>query len=43
LARKLRPACQGSRTTVIRLGAWSRSGPTVEVSSIEPDLKRMVG
>jgi DNA repair exonuclease SbcCD ATPase subunit len=42
LARKLRPARQGSRTIVIRLGGWSRSGPTVEMSSIEPDLGRLV-
>lgn len=42
LARKLRPAHQGSKTVVIRLGGWSRSGPTVDMSSIEPDFGRMV-
>jgi exonuclease SbcC len=42
LARKLRPAHRGSRTIVIRLGGWSRSGPTVETASVEAELGRLV-
>jgi DNA repair exonuclease SbcCD ATPase subunit len=43
LARKLRPAHQGNKTIVIRLDGWSRSGPSIERTSIEPDLRRLAG
>ncbi|MHC2068137.1 AAA family ATPase [Bremerella sp. T1] len=45
LARKLRPASPGKRTSVIELRGWSRSGPDIEQYEVEADVspRRLVG
>lgn len=45
LRRKLRPVHPGERTLAVELAGWTRSGPTIEVSDVSPDVSglRLVG